>query len=150
MIFVEANRIAPRLHQGSAPPYGHVLYDAGFDLLVLCAEEHQPDALLFPGVEVVHCPMDDADRPPNNEELDYASTAAARAADVVRAGGRALITCWAGKNRSGFVMVLTLHNLTGRSGQSCIRRVRVGRPIALENAHFVAMLEQIPRAKRSE
>ncbi len=146
-MYFDYSRIAPRLHQGSYPPYGHVLREAEFDLLVLCAEEHQPDALMFPGVEVVHCPMDDADRPPNNEELAFASDAAARAADVVRAGGRVLITCWAGKNRSGFVTTLTLHNLTGRSGRSCIRRVRIGRPIALENEHFVAMLEQIPRAK---
>jgi hypothetical protein len=142
---VEANRIGPRLYQGSRPPFGRNVQKAGFDVLVLCAVEHQPRGRAFPGVEVIHCPMDDADHPPSEHEWWLANAAAQRVAQIVKYGGRALITCIQGRNRSGFVTALALHYLTKEPGRMCVFRVQKGRTEApaLTNDHFVAALATI-------
>src|SRR6185436_7074108 len=113
--------------------------EAGFDMLVLCAFEFQPPHQMmayapcppefrdepFPGVEVVHAPNDDNyyEPPPR-----YVLKAAVQTADIVaqkiRAGGKVLVTCWQGWNRSGLVSALTLHKLCGFSGAECVRHVQ--------------------------
>jgi hypothetical protein len=53
------DEIAPGLYQGSKPPFGTELKDLGFDVLVLAAREIQPASVYFPGIEVIHAPIDD-------------------------------------------------------------------------------------------
>lgn len=139
---VEANRIGPRLYQGSKPPFGRNVQRAGFDILVLCAIEHQPRSRAFPGVHVVHCPLDDADHLPSDFEWELAKQTGKFVADCVRAGGRSLITCMQGRNRSGLVTALALHTLTGQPGHVCVKYVQEGRTAApaLTNDYFIAAL----------
>jgi len=142
---IEANRIGPRLYQGSKPPFGRNLQRAGFDILALCALEHQPRARAFPGIEVLHVPLDDADHPPSELEWRLALGAAKHIALGVRAGRRALVTCMQGRNRSGLVTALSLHFLTGQPGRVCtsyVQQARTAAP-ALTNDFFVGALASI-------
>jgi len=142
---IEANRIGPRLYQGAKPPYGRHVQKAGFDVLVLCAVEHQPRARCFPGVHVIHCPLDDADHPPSEYEWNLANQTGRFVAECIKIGGRALVTCMQGRNRSGLVTALALHNLTQQPGLVCVKYVQEGRTAApaLTNDHFVAALATI-------
>ena len=136
------SRIGPRLYQGIAPPTGPALKNLGWDVLVLCAEEFQPSASEFPGLEVIHAPNDDADREPTTDELAIVMSRALLVAMRVREGKRVLVTCRLGMNRSGLVSATALHFLTGAGGEACVKRVRDARPGALSNPHFVRVLRR--------
>jgi protein-tyrosine phosphatase len=80
---------------------------------------------------------------------------AARAADqVVRAYRRGLcvlVSCGAGRNRSGLVTALAVHKLSGIGGQAAadlVRRKRVG-ALALMNEEFNRFLNAIPPREAS-
>lgn len=145
---IDAHEIYPGLWQGSRPPEGEVLRRAGFSMVVLCAEEHQPPVSSFYAIDVLHAPNDDAQQL-TREQKDRAVMAAYRVAQRVREGGRVLVTCWAGWNRSGLVTAITLHFLTGNSGEDCAKRVKNRRPRGLCNAAFVDLLRKLPRAMRT-
>jgi hypothetical protein len=149
-----------------APPAGPLLREAGFDAIVLCAEEWQPplfadplcSAILgykegtnpYPGVALVHAPNDDSfTQPPTKLTLELALKAASYAAYRVAQGGKVLVSCWAGVNRSGLVTALTLHRLTGLSGAACIAHIQKARPIALRNPRFLEALSRIKAAEKS-
>jgi hypothetical protein len=51
--------VAPLLWHGSLPPLGPETAASGFALLVLCNREPHLASRLFPGVEVLHCPLPD-------------------------------------------------------------------------------------------
>lgn len=138
---LDAHRIAPRLWQGSRPPEGKTLRTAGVDVLVLCAFEYQPPARDFPGVELLHAPMDDGDIVPWRLAMRTASAAAARYCQ----GKRILVTCNQGRNRSGLVTALILWTLNFGSGKRCADHVRQHRPNALTNEAFYRWLATLPR-----
>jgi hypothetical protein len=139
---LDANEIAPQLWQGSAPPTGPTVRRSGFDVLVLCAQEYQPPPPDFPGVRVIHAPMDDRAWIPEMEAHKAAQAAAAH----IRAGRRVLVTCYKGWNRSGLVSALTLWYLTGLHGSHLVRRVRARRPVPENraNRHFAAYAAGLP------
>lgn len=143
----DANHIAHNIWQGSAPrtPEVQANLHRQFDVLVLTAEEYQPPAASFPGVEVIHAGFDDSGQPMKADEFRLASAASAVVADRVRAGYRVLVTCWQGRNRSGLVTALALHRLTGAPGKECMRTVQERRPQALTNRYFQRALEKLPR-----
>lgn len=146
---VEAHEIVPRLWQGSKPPTGSRLADAGFDVAVFCAQEYQPSSVYFPGVEVIHSPNeDDPIYPMTKAQLAIAVSTATRLQELYRQEKTILVTCMAGINRSGLVVALTLHKLLGWSGQSCIDAVRARRQfydgVALRNPQFVEALLKLP------
>lgn len=121
-----------RLAQGSAPPLTARL---PFDVVVLAAEEYQPE---LPGYAVLRVPLDDG--PPPDAVTHARILAAARAvAAHVRAGRRVLVTCWMGRNRSGVVAGLALREL-GLPGWRAAERVRRARDGALTNQHFYRMV----------
>ena len=124
-----------RLAQGSAPPLGVPL---PFDTVVLAAREYQPD---LPGFEVVRVPLDDGP-PPTKAERMRIRHVARDVADRVRAGKRVLVTCWAGRNRSGVISGLAMRHLgvPGPEAAARIRRAREG----LTNPHFYAMVVGSP------
>lgn len=127
MLFVEASEIVPNLWQGSFPRPGEFVRASGFDLLVLCAFEHQEPASSYPGVKVLHAPNYDDGEPEHRldrDRLEIALRAAQQVADVVKSGRRALVTCAAGMNRSGLVSAIALHLIFGWDGDSCVQRVR--------------------------
>jgi hypothetical protein len=139
---LDASRIASRLYLGSAPRSGHGLALGGFHVLVLCAQEFQPAAESFPGLTVVHAGIDDAHL--TDEEGRTATDAAHFVAKFWRDGARVLVTCRQGRNRSGLVMALALHELAGMSGRHAVQRVKSARKDALTNDSFVAALERVP------
>jgi len=143
-MLVEASPIKAGLWQGSAPPVGDAVRKSGFDVLVLCAEEYQPPASAFPGVEVIHAPNDDSKL--TRTQLAGALQAAHRAALALKQGKQVLVTCRVGWNRSGLVSALSLHLLTGKSGGECVGLVQRGREGALGNPYFVAALERLQSA----
>ena len=146
--------MTPHLSQGSAPTAlsDFAVLRADFDVLVLCAAEYQPSGSLFPGIEVIHAPFDDAGDGPDGSDIQTARAAAQAVVSRVRRGKRVLVTCWLGVNRSGLVTALALTDLLGISGAAAVDHVRARRPIALRNPHFVSYLKRVParqvRAKR--
>jgi hypothetical protein len=142
---LDANEIFPLLFQGSVPPQGPILREMGFSAVVLCADESQPPAWKFEGIDVIHAPNDDNPvRPPTREELDIAVKAAKQVVKRVLAGKKVLVTCMAGLNRSGLVNALALHMLTGWAGTMCVDHVQAKREAALCNRYFVEVICKIP------
>ena len=141
---LDATLIYGGLYQGSKPPRGDTLRLAGFDALVLCAEEYQPPAEAFPGVRVHHVPFDDDwERPLRRTELKPIVKAARFAADTLKRNRKVLVTCYMGWNRSGIVSALTLHFLLKLSGDKAAWLVRHHRPKALGNPMFLAHLSRV-------
>ncbi|MHC4814343.1 MAG: protein-tyrosine phosphatase family protein [Planctomycetota bacterium] len=144
---VDADRIAPKLYQGSLPPQGWALARSGFKVLVLAAREYQPPAWSFPGVDVIRLPMDDVDRPLNEAQRARVKLAAQIVSQRARRGERVLVTCAAGLNRSGLIVGTAL-KLAGLGGCDAVRRIRRARgPLALSNPSFVQALSGLRRCR---
>ena len=122
-----------RLAQGSAPSPRVRL---PFDVVVLAAEEYQPD---LPGYPVVmHVPLDDGP-PPDRDTRRRIRSAAQEVAEHVRLGHRVLVTCWQGRNRSGVIAGLALVRL-GVPRERAVRRIQRLRD-GLRNPYFRAMVQ---------
>jgi hypothetical protein len=146
---LDADEVAPALFVGSVPPPDVGAH--GFDAVVLCAEEHQYPAHRFPGVEVLHAPLDDAPwRPMTRREVTIALAAARRVAALLAAGKRVLVTCAAGLNRSALVAGLAMRILLRVGGVAAIGAIRAARSTcALCNERFVdLLLHRRPRRSR--
>jgi protein-tyrosine phosphatase len=137
----DAHQIVPGLWMGEKPPEGAGLKQAGFTLLVLTAREYQPRSSAF-GIPVLHVPLPDGPLKPDQAEL--AHSAATRVAQEVTKGGKVLVTCWAGANRSGLVTALALEQM-GVPPQAALAKIRVKRRpnsghVPLSNPYFVLMI----------
>lgn len=139
---IEASRIAPSIYQGSRPPEGSALRRAGVRTLVLCAEEIQGG--VYPGVHVVRCPLDDAEL--TTDEWRRAWRAAGEVFSRLP-HGPLLVTCAAGRNRSGLVTAIVLHLLYGVPGDECVALIRERRRSpwgdALTNESFVRAIRTL-------
>jgi len=122
-----------------------------YDLIVLCADEFQPKAHLIakPGTQVLHAPNDDSERPLTREQAWIAITASRAVTKAFREGKKVLVSCMQGRNRSGLVMALTLHQLYGMDGEWCRGYIRSRRPHALTNDSFNTFLGNIKARKES-
>jgi hypothetical protein len=156
---IDATLIFPGLYQGSWPPPGHLLAEAGFKTLVLCAREFQPphvmppgmDAMVglraanpFPRVKVIYAPNDDnGAEPPQRADLALALRAAREVATSLKLGRKVLVTCWQGRNRSGLVSALAIHLVSGCSGFHAVRIVQKARRRALTNPQFTEILNRL-------
>lgn len=141
---IDAHEMLENLWQGSLPDEGGYLASLGFEVLVLCAKEYQPGGREFPGLTVVHAPYDDdSSREISQYELDTAVKAARAVARAVKQGKPTLVTCVAGRNRSGLVVALAMHKLTGMAGVDIVKRIKAKRPLALTNLGFRKLVEQI-------
>lgn len=146
MSLSDRSEIAPRLFVGSKPSLGRL---EGVDVLVLAAEEYQPDAAKFPGVEVMHMPIDDSALGMSAHEVVAVLQTAARVARRLRAGRAVLVTCQMGLNRSALVAAIALHEIYGMTADEIIRRLRVARgAYSMSNPHFERMLRFVIAAKR--
>ena len=141
-----ASEVVPGLYVGSKPPPGK----HGVDAIVLAAEEYQPPAHLFPGVEVIHAPLDDAPgRSMRADEIAIATQAAKRVAHLLRSGRRVLSTCQMGLNRSSLVAVLAMHDVYGMSADEIVKRLRRARGSwALSNPNFEQLLRVVIDVKK--
>jgi len=134
------NRVHGNLWMGSAPKC-HTRLREQFDVVVLCAMEHQLPATCFRGVEVIHTPLDDTVPIPSGEAR-LAQRAAMRVAQALQADRRVLVTCWMGRNRSGLVAALALVRL-GADPEVAIELVRRARgEHALSNPAFVELIRR--------
>lgn len=122
---------------------GQAVRAAGFDTLVLCAKEWQIPGHLYSGVEVLHAPFDDNMNGPTAGELETAVSAADRVSRRLEAGKKCLVTCYAGRNRSGLVCALALSATTGMSPAQAGEIVRAKRLGALTNLSFRGLLGRI-------
>jgi acetoin utilization deacetylase AcuC-like enzyme len=137
---LDASEIADRLWQGACPPKGAVLEQKGFTMAVFCAAELQPLTDDYRGVRLVCAPNDD-DFDLTDARLAAAVDAARRVVEELRLGGRVLVSCAAGLNRSGLVTALALAALEPATPMADhIARVQARRPGALGNPHFVERL----------
>ena len=139
---MRASEVAPRLFVGSKPLPGR--HD-DVDVIVLAAMEYQPPAKLFPGVEVLHAPLDDAPgRSMRQDEIAEATKTAGRVARRLRGGPRVLVTCAMGLNRSALVAALAMHEVYGMSADEIILRLRRARGAwALSNPNFEKLLRVV-------
>jgi len=144
------SEIADNLWQGSAPsPELMKGVGCGFKVLVLCAEEYQPEPAHFPRQEVILSPNDDrASVPPSRAQIEQAVQSAKRVARFVASGTPVLVTCYLGLNRSGLVTALALHFLKGISGIEAIEKIQDKRgPRALSNPHLAEFLRGVKADK---
>lgn len=138
---IDATRISSKLYQGSYPlmPLRPI-----FDVVVLCAEELQ-ERSPEPGLTILRCPLNDDGTPMTHAEWRRACAMSEVVAGYVARGRRVLVTCAAGRNRSGLVCALALYRLDARlDGKQCIQKIQARREGALDNEFFVAALRSLP------
>lgn len=129
--------VTQQLAQGSAPPPEREL---PFDLVVLAAGEYQPSQAQFPRTTLIHAPLDDA--MPSRAEVALAKQVALTIVNALQRGQRVLVTCFMGRNRSGFINGLVLITL-GWSSLDAVTMIRNARgENALTNPHFVEVLHE--------
>lgn len=136
---LDANEIRHGLWIGSAQPAGAAVAKAGFDSLVLCAIEYQIPSNMFFGVDVLHAGIDDNYDRMSEEDWKIAQRAADYVAAKLDEDKKVLVTCIAGRNRSGLVCALTLIR-RGWSPENALTTIRQKRERALENPIFVRRL----------
>jgi protein-tyrosine phosphatase len=102
----DADRVHGGLWMGGWPPPGYKVGEH-FDCLVLCAREYQVPEL-FGGVQVAQARLDDSGVPMRPEERPEAVRAAGKVIRWLRQDLRVLVTCFAGRNRSGLVSAIAL------------------------------------------
>lgn len=141
---MDASNIVTRLWIGGEPPADRDL--PMFDVLVLCAQEVQPDPVAFTR-QVVRVPLPDAAL--SDVELRRALHGGQEVAQALSRGRRVLVTCYAGLNRSALVAALGLGLVTRMSATEIILRIRDRRaPAALHNPHFCSYLQRFIGAGR--
>lgn len=137
---LDASNIVRRIWVGSAPPMDRRL--PHFSMVVLCAAEIQPQATTW-GCRVVRVgiPDDALSRP----ELRRAVLGARAVVDEVQHGGRALVTCAAGRNRSALVAGIAIIQLAPRMTADDVVELIRGRrsPDCLSNPHFREILRRL-------
>ena len=113
------------------------------DLWVHCAAETEPNVPQA-AKRIIWVRLDDS-RDLRPDEKAAAFAAARQAAQVVARGGRVLISCMAGVNRSGLVTGLTLKAL-GFTGPAAIALIRAKRgPGVLRRQEYVDLLQEQSR-----
>ena len=137
-----ASRILGNLWMGDAPPIGYGVKQY-FDHLVLCAMEYQLDPALFPGVNVIHAPMNDDGSPMTVDEMKIAVRTAGQVIRHLKNKERVLVSCMQGRNRSGIVTALALCLGAKHMPQQAVQRIRFARgPNAMKNRDFLWFLQK--------
>lgn len=133
---------------------------AGVDVVVLCATDAQPGPQeianlrrVYPDLGGILCPFEDTESQRSLPNIIRIANKAADAAMArIQAGKNILVTCAAGRNRSGLVSALVLMRRRNLSGQEAVAWVREKRnaafgdePMALSNQMFSRYLSSLPR-----
>lgn len=122
--YSDFDQIVPGLYVGAFPAPDTL--DSRFNVLVFCADEHQPDKAGYPRQrEIIRVRLSDSELTPT--DASSAIDAAKLAAHRVRAGQKVLVTCAMGVNRSAFVAAIALRILTGKPGWWAVEQVRARR-----------------------
>lgn len=141
---LECNKIDTRLFQGSAPPKGPAVRSAGFNFVVLTADDvHYEDADL-PGLTLYRIStQDNKDQPLSDPHIDLAHAAAEKVVEAIQDEQNVLVTCLGGFNRSGLVVALALYKLYGWPGDRIIRHIQDRRDFALHNKEFCRYIRNL-------
>ena len=138
-----AYRVYENLWIGNAPQIGSPL-SRYFGALILCAEEYQLHQDLFgSGIQVIGAPLHDNYDFMSRADMEVAVRAGGCTARLLREGRSVLVTCMAGRNRSGLICALALCVGPARMDQDeAVFTVRSARgPEALQNPQFLAFLK---------
>lgn len=141
------SRVHGNLWMGGWPPPGFRV-GSHFDCLVLCAEEYQvPDC--FSHVQVAQARLNDDGSPMRREEAFEAARTAAKIIGWLRQNLRVLVTCFAGRNRSGLVCAIALCRGPAKMNPAqAIRTIRGARGEgALSNRYFLKYLTDLGRMR---
>ncbi len=135
-----ASRIHDNLWMGNAPPVGDSVA-RHFQGLVLSAKEYQPVECFF-GLEVMGVPLNDDGTPMTPKEKTLAVKAAGRVIRWLNDGKSVLVTCWAGRNRSGIIAALALcRGPAGLTPTAAVKMIRKARgDHAMRNEYFLRFL----------
>jgi hypothetical protein len=118
-------------HLGQPTKPNHYRGERPFDLIVTLYSDAQPAPW---GVEEIRYGFLDGELAPHDRER--IERIAARVAESWRDGGRVLVRCQAGVNRSGLVVAMAMVKL-GWSAEDAVARARVLRSgRVLSNRHF--------------
>ena len=90
---------------------------------------------MFSGVKVFHAPFDDSESLTTGE-LFHVNRATGYVAEALKKNERVLVTCFAGKNRSGLVCGKALVALN-QDPVKVVHLIQSKRPNALHNEFFV-------------
>jgi len=137
---IDASRVGPKLWVGSFPPAE--LRKHGFSAVALCAAERQS---IEPDVLTLRVLLDDAEF--TDEEIQRVFALAARAARQVNRirqhGGRVLVTCRAGINRSALVAAVSLMMLDDLRADQAVEQIRNARgPRTMEGWGMLPLCNQ--------
>lgn len=139
---LDATRMHPdlALYQGAIPLYGTALFHAGFNVVVLCAEEHQPLRSEFENIEVIHAPMMDLGDVLFSKDAKRAESVSDMVVGELKNGKRVLVTCISGDNRSSLITGLVLSKMLGIRGKDILVAIRNSKRHALSNIGFARYL----------
>lgn len=135
---LDTTHLTGTLWIGGRPECGRLVGEKGFDLLVLCAEEYQPPAWAFHGVDVHHAPFDDKEGLSTAEEM-IVNRAVGRVVEALKRSERVIVTCFAGKNRSALVCGKALRAL-GWDPVKVLMLIWDKRDGSLSNEFFVDLI----------
>lgn len=156
---ITADEITPRLFMGPIPPSGSEVAALGFSVLVLAATKDeyrrtyhlsadQTIQSAFTGNVCVYVLDldDDFHTPLTRPELSRVSHAVKAVKTAIRLQKMALVTCMAGRNRSGLVTALSLRELCRWNGMQAMARVRLRRKtnFVLSNPQYERLLDGLP------
>jgi len=137
------NIIQPDLAMGGAIIDSSAAFEE-FDILVLCAGEWQPHVNLpeeDKSKRVVRMPYDDSKVALTKTVLQQLHKTAKELSDEHERGRRIVITCMAGRNRSGLLMALVLMERFKLPAKEAISLIKEKRgPFALTNRTFTSYL----------
>lgn len=152
LVRFDASQIYGKLYIGSRPPLGARVAQAGFDVVVFAAEEHQPAEWRMPGVDVIYVPMQDIPVLLSADQLRSVTVSGERIAHALSMNKKVLVSCRAGLNRSSLLAASALLQATDMPPLSVIRLIRQKRgAFALNNPAFVhAITTQLRRTPRSD
>jgi len=131
------NKVSAKLYQGSVPDPDSS-YE-GFSMIVLCAQECQPELPRFKGT-VLRPAFDDTTNP-SVAHVQRARDASVAVGSELMRGGRVLVTCFMGLNRSGLVVGQAMAMTTRIPADQIVEMIRAARgKDALTNTTFHAMV----------
>lgn len=148
MSFIYRHPSGGTLHQCGAMEIPLKLNLLPFALVVLSAKEYQPKQKMPRSLletPRLYVPLNDSSRLKGKElksTIHYADQAAKEVARAILRGKNALVTCWAGLNRSGLISGLAIKKLSNLSGPEITSLIRERRSqAALFNPLFAKIVE---------
>jgi hypothetical protein len=142
---LDASQVFTRLWVGGRPPFDRDL--PAFDLLVLCAQELQPERVAFHG-RTLRCPVPDSRL--ETPQIARVLSTSRVVAEALTHGQRILVTCSAGINRSALVASMAIARVTRMSADELELLMRRARsPQALGNQHFRELIVNLVGSGRA-